>query len=52
MAMPGVIPKLMATPGQVVSTGPRLGQHNSEIYQDLLEKSAETLSKLSKDGII
>jgi succinyl-CoA--D-citramalate CoA-transferase len=52
MAMPGVIPKLMATPGQVVSTGPRLGQHNSEIYQDLLEKSAEALSKLSKDGII
>ena len=52
MAMPGVIPKLMATPGHVASTGPRLGQHNSEIYEGLLEKSAETLARLSKDGII
>jgi crotonobetainyl-CoA:carnitine CoA-transferase CaiB-like acyl-CoA transferase len=52
MAMPGVIPKLMATPGHVASTGPNLGQHNSEIYEGLLEKSAETLTRLSKDGII
>ncbi|MBT5456235.1 MAG: CoA transferase [Rhodospirillaceae bacterium] len=52
MAMPGVIPKLMGTPGQVSSTGPVLGQHNDEIYQGLLEKDAVTLSRLSKDGII
>lgn len=52
MAMPGVIPKLMGTPGHVASTGPRLGQHNDEIYQGLLEKSAEELIGLSKDGII
>ncbi len=52
MAMPGVIPKLMATPGHVASTGPSLGQHNNEIYEGLLEKSAETLRRLSDDGII
>jgi formyl-CoA transferase len=52
MAMPGVIPKLMGTPGKVTSTGPKLGQHNEEIYKGLLDKSAEELARLSKDGII
>ncbi|MBT4169273.1 MAG: CoA transferase [Rhodospirillaceae bacterium] len=52
MVMPGVIPKLMGTPGHVASTGPRLGQHNDEIYQGLLEKSAETLAQLEKERII
>ncbi len=52
MAMPGVIPKLMGTPGHVASTGPRLGQHNDEIYLGLLEKSAVTLARLAEDGII
>ncbi|MBT5107704.1 MAG: CoA transferase [Rhodospirillaceae bacterium] len=52
MAMPGVIPKLMGTPGKVTSTGPKLGQHNDEIYKGLLDKSADELAKLSKDGII
>jgi hypothetical protein len=42
----------MTTSGQVSSAGPVLGRHNDEIYQGLLEKDAETLSRLSKDGII
>ncbi|MDP6831412.1 MAG: CoA transferase [Alphaproteobacteria bacterium] len=52
MAMPGVIPKLMDTPGRVAWTGPRLGQHNDEIYKDLLGKSDEELTRLAEDGII
>jgi crotonobetainyl-CoA:carnitine CoA-transferase CaiB-like acyl-CoA transferase len=52
MAMPGVIPKLMGTPGKVTSTGPKLGQHNDEIFKGLLEKSDDELSVLSKGGII
>ena len=52
MAMPGVIPKLMDTPGQVAWTGPTLGQHNDEIYKGLLDKSDDELTKLAEDGII
>ncbi len=52
MAMPGVIPKLMGTPGRVTSTGPELGQHNDEIYQGLLDKNADELARLAEDGII
>jgi crotonobetainyl-CoA:carnitine CoA-transferase CaiB-like acyl-CoA transferase len=52
MAMPGVIPKLMGTPGRVTSTGPRLGQHNTEIYRDVLEMDATELARLASEGVI
>jgi len=52
LVMPGVVPKLTGTPGKVRSTGPDIGQHNEEIYGDLLEKNAEDLARLAKDGVI
>jgi crotonobetainyl-CoA:carnitine CoA-transferase CaiB-like acyl-CoA transferase len=52
MAMPGVIPKLMGTPGRVTSTGPRLGQHNTKIYRDVLEMDATELARLASEGVI
>ncbi|MDX5298081.1 MAG: CoA transferase [Gammaproteobacteria bacterium] len=33
--MPGIVPKLSATPGQVAWTGPALGEHNDAILQRL-----------------
>ncbi len=52
VAMPGIIPKLSGTPGRVESTGPAIGQHNQEIYGDLLGRSDAELSALREGGVI
>jgi len=52
LAMPGVIPKLMGTPGRIETTGPNIGQHNAEIYGELLDIPAPERARLSKAGII
>jgi crotonobetainyl-CoA:carnitine CoA-transferase CaiB-like acyl-CoA transferase len=36
MVIPGIVPKLSETPGRVNWLGPDLGEHNREIYQNLL----------------
>lgn len=50
--MPGVVPKLSDTPGSVRSTGPELGEHNTEVYGNLLGLSAEDIAGLTARGII
>jgi succinyl-CoA--D-citramalate CoA-transferase len=52
VVMPGVIPKLSATPGRVVSAGPPIGKHNAEVYGGLLKKSEAELARLVADGVI
>ena len=52
LAMQNVVPKLSATPGSVRSAGPALGQHNDEVYRDLLGLSAEEITALSAAGVI
>ncbi len=52
VAMPGVVPKLSATPGCVTRGGPLLGEHNREILGSFLRP--ETLAALSdqlRDGV-
>ena len=50
--MAGVVPKLMGTPGQIKWTGPRLGEHNEEVYKSLLGLSDEEYGDYSWKGII
>lgn len=52
VAMPGVIPKMTATPGRITHAGPGLGQHNHEIYGALLGKSEAELVALARDHVI
>ena len=52
VAMPGVIPKLMGTPGEVRSAGPELGSHNNEIYGGLLGRSDQEIEQLESNGVI
>ena len=50
--MQNVVPRLSDTPGEVRWTGPLLGQHNEEIYREVLEISDEDLESLRERGIV
>jgi len=52
MTIPGIVPKLSATPGEIKWIGPDLGAHNREIYEDLLGVTSEELKELKADGVI
>lgn len=50
--VPGVIPKLSETPGEVASLGPRLGEANEEIFAGLLGMDKDRILELRQAGII
>jgi crotonobetainyl-CoA:carnitine CoA-transferase CaiB-like acyl-CoA transferase len=50
--MVGVIPTFSDTPGTVRSTGPRLGEHNREIYGKWLGFDDATLDRLATEGVL
>ncbi len=52
LQMQNVFPKFSKTPGKVRWTGPTLGQHNDEIYQDLLQLNNQEISELTTKDII
>ncbi|MGI4938547.1 MAG: CaiB/BaiF CoA transferase family protein [Janthinobacterium lividum] len=49
--LPGVVPKLSATPGQTNWVGPALGEHSNEILA-MLGKSQEEIARLRQAGIV
>ena len=49
---PGISIKLSETPGGIETPAPKLGEHNNEIYCDLLGYSSEAFDKLKRDGVI
>jgi formyl-CoA transferase len=50
--MQGIVPRLSLTPGSLNSIGPKLGEHNKEIYQDLLSLDSSELDQLRLEGVI
>ncbi|MEC1524992.1 CoA transferase [Neobacillus niacini] len=52
LKMQGIVPKFSRTPGKVKHTGPKLGEHNFEIYSNLCGVSIEELEKLQADKVI
>ena len=50
--MQGIVPKLRDAPGAVRRAGPALGQHNAEVYEELLDLSADEISTLKEKGIV
>lgn len=52
VAIPGLAFKLSKSPGEIKSSAPRLGQHNQEIYQELLGLTQKDLEALKKEGVI
>src|SRR3546814_17557536 len=52
VTIPGVVPRLTATPGRVASLGPALGEANEAIYRDLLGLDEAEIAELRDKGVI
>ena len=52
VVVPAVLPKLSATPGEIRALGPRLGEHNDEVYGRLLGLAAGEIKRLKKAGVV
>jgi crotonobetainyl-CoA:carnitine CoA-transferase CaiB-like acyl-CoA transferase len=52
IVVPGVYPRLSATPGSLESLGPQLGEANDEVYGGRLGLSAAELDALRRKGVI
>ncbi|MFC1916725.1 CaiB/BaiF CoA transferase family protein [Chloroflexota bacterium] len=50
--VPGSVFKMSKTPGEVKLPAPFLGEHNYEIYSDVLGYNEQEIRKLADDGII
>lgn len=51
LKVPGIVPKLSATPGAIRSPAPKLGEHTDEVLQ-AAGYSSEEISRLRKKGIV
>ncbi len=53
LAMPGIVPRLTVTPGEIRTPGPlRPGEHNEEIYCGRLGLSTAELRRLAERGVV
>jgi crotonobetainyl-CoA:carnitine CoA-transferase CaiB-like acyl-CoA transferase len=49
--MPGIVPKLSETPGQVNWQGPSLGQHTASVLKEL-GMGAQQIARLQQEGVV
>jgi formyl-CoA transferase len=52
LGVPGIVPRLSRTPGEVEWLGPSLGEHNQEVFGGLLGISEAELLRLAQTGVI
>jgi crotonobetainyl-CoA:carnitine CoA-transferase CaiB-like acyl-CoA transferase len=53
LVLPGIVPKLSETPGEVCWTGPwELGAHNGEVYGELLGLDGDELERLAARQVV
>lgn len=52
VALPGIIIKMSKTKGEIKRVPPTLGQHNFEVFGEMLGLSREEVEKLIRDGVI
>jgi crotonobetainyl-CoA:carnitine CoA-transferase CaiB-like acyl-CoA transferase len=52
IAMPNVCPRLSDTPGSIEWLGPELGEHNDDVYKNVLGMSDCEIGMLKDEGVI
>ncbi|MGD0238897.1 MAG: CoA transferase [Streptosporangiaceae bacterium] len=52
MRVQAPVPRFSDTPGAVTHLGPRLGEHNAEVYRELLGLGRDRLHELHRQGVI
>jgi succinyl-CoA:(S)-malate CoA-transferase subunit A len=52
IVIPGVIPRLSATPGRITNLGPMLGDATDHVLQELLHVSASDISQLRSQRVV
>jgi crotonobetainyl-CoA:carnitine CoA-transferase CaiB-like acyl-CoA transferase len=52
VALPGVVPKLSATPGEIRHTGHRVGEDTVDVLADVLGLSREEIARLERERIV
>jgi crotonobetainyl-CoA:carnitine CoA-transferase CaiB-like acyl-CoA transferase len=52
LAVPGVVPRLSATPGEIRWLGEGLGAQNQAIFQELLGLDGQEINTLREQGVI
>ncbi|MFS0646949.1 CaiB/BaiF CoA transferase family protein [Siminovitchia sp. 179-K 8D1 HS] len=50
--VPGIVPKLSRTPGDLDWIGPKLGEHNEDVLTEFMNFSFEDFKRLKEDGVI
>ena len=52
VVVPGVIPRLSATPGRITNLGPKLGNATTDVLHELLGVHADEIQRLRQHKII
>ncbi|ADP83353.1 CaiB/BaiF CoA transferase family protein [Pseudofrankia inefficax] len=52
LAVPGVVPTLSETPGEIRWLGPELGAHTDGVLDEILGRSVEEITQLRADGVV
>ena len=52
LPIPNLVPRLSDTPGKVNWLGPKLGEHNDEVFKGLLGLTDDDLRRLAGEGVI
>jgi len=52
LKVPGTVFKLSETPGDPTRPAPFVGQHNAEVYSELLGYDGDTIARLQREGVI
>jgi crotonobetainyl-CoA:carnitine CoA-transferase CaiB-like acyl-CoA transferase len=52
LAVPGVVPRLSATPGEIRFLGEALGAQNGEVFGELLGLNEDEIRRLRDEGVI